>query len=244
MGFIAKIALLALCFGPSLAQSTVFIPLALEVQLDTTDGALHGIYRGKRGSKKISSGLIVTEHSLSIIAASGIEPQDILNGADQRFLTLGGEVAGLGQIHEGAAQFREGEEVVLLLKETSDGFLMNNRALGKYRVEKRQGKKVLINSIYPDEEGVSNISLEEFNNLVEARFGTPLREVDDRQVHKTIEKKKPLMKKGIISERKTASFGKNTERKEGRKGTIVIWPLFALIFLLGLYFFLRRKRGL
>ena len=179
MRYFLGICAIVLC---SESYGTLFLPLPIEDQLDRTDVVVHGTYHDSHGVERDSTGILLTEHSLNLFSAAGIET----NEHSYRFLTLGGQQDGVVQTHEGAAHFQDGEEVVLLLRNTPHGSLMGNRSLSKYRVIQKEGEKYLVNSIFPDQEELSNFSLEHFNGLVERKFGSGLRRVEERQVLKKV----------------------------------------------------------
>ena len=169
------IFVVCLMFFSFFARSTSMNPVPIEEQLRTSDGIIHGHYKGIQQDDKIDqvTGIVFTEHSLELISTAGINPQK----KRYEFLTVGGVWQGIRHEIPGAPRFEEDEEIVLLLKNGSMGHIIHNSSLGKYSVVNRDGQKILVNDVAPDDNRLSNFSFDQFNGYVRERFGSNLERV-------------------------------------------------------------------
>ena len=164
--------LLPLVF-PLAAGATTFVPVPLEDLIDEADAFVHGTYRGHEYGES-ETGRIVTEHTLEAIAVGGIAEAPG-GGGLYRFLSPGGVRGEIGLHVPGSPKFKPGEEVVVLLGGAGESFYVANLAAGKFAVVERGGTKVLENSIFPAQKGLSGISLEAFYEDAREKFGDDFR---------------------------------------------------------------------
>ena len=226
---------------PSFLKATLLKPLSIEEHLTNSSAVIHGHYKEKLGSKKDSTtGFIFTEHSLDLIATAGLNEREI---PDHKFVTHGGEYEGITQEIEGSPTFNKGEEVVLLLRKTRSGYVVNNLSLGKYEVTSRDGRKILVNSAFPGNDTLSNISLDQFNGYVQGRFGHELAEIKKTVFHHSNSTDKSEIKKEKSSRESPSSTHETQERELASfssKSPVLI--LVAISVVLGLLFYWRRKQ--
>lgn len=165
------ICLLAFCSFSLFA--TTFIQQPIERQLIDSTAVVHGKYLGEN-SKKLPSGDIVTEVSLKVIESAGVVSRYLNHSAEFKVLYPGGQWLDVVHYVSGTPTFKEGEDVVLLLKQNSDGFWINNLSLGKYNITDNNNKKYIISSVFPNNPQISNIEYKDFRRMVVERFGYPL----------------------------------------------------------------------
>ena len=154
----------------------------IEEQLRTSDGVVHGYYNGiiKDDVLDQATGIVFTKHSLELISAAGINPQK----KRYEFVTVGGVWQGIRHKIPGTPEFERDEEVVLVLKSGTMGYIVHNSSLGKYRVVNRNGQKILVNAMAPNDNRTSNFSFDQFNRYVRERFGSNLRRVRTALYHR------------------------------------------------------------
>ena len=237
------------------ARSSIFKPVPIEEQLKTADAVIHGSYERIQGYKNDNTmGMVFTEHSLKLISTAGVRPQ----GLRYKFLTPGGVWQGVVQELSSAPRFEENEEVLLLLKSNAGGgYSLHNSSLGKYNVIDRDGQKILVNDVFPDDKRLSNFSFDQFNRYVRERFGNNLERVpitvstskkslrESKKLPRPI-KKPPLMKKPQRQLSSVKSFQDKVQDKDS--SPTFSWSLLAslalasvLLPVLGYYFFTKKS---
>jgi hypothetical protein len=122
--------LLALCAVGSAAYATTLLALDLNALTTQADVVVRGrvVRVAARWTKDHAR--IVTDTELAVT--------ETWKGAPTRHLTVmqpGGEVGDLGQLVEGVAKFKVGEEVVLFLEARGDRFTVAGMAQGRFLIE-------------------------------------------------------------------------------------------------------------
>ena len=152
--------------------ATTFQAVPLEDLVDESEAFVHGVYTGYEYTTS-ESGRVVTRHTIEALAVAGLGGEA---GGDYTFFTRGGiREGGIAVEVQGAPRFRIREEVVVLLGDAGGSFFVSNLAAGKFEVYERGGRKFLKNAAFPDDEGLSDISLESFYETARNHFGSGLR---------------------------------------------------------------------
>ncbi len=155
------------------ALATTFIENTVATRMEMANGVVRGTFLSS-SYKKNPVGRVVTEATFRVAAVSGIKPNEIINRNTFRVSYPGGEWNGMTYKVSGAPSFSEGDEVVLMVKKGKFGFVLPDLAFSKFNIEVVDGNEILVSSIFPDKQGIGKISLEEFDQLAQAKFGTPL----------------------------------------------------------------------
>lgn len=168
-----KLTILTLAFFATNAYSTIYIPTPLSDQIKDSHGVIRGIYKGK-DYKKNNLGEVITEVSFSLKETSGLKPGDIINKNNFKVTFAGGIWQGINHNFSGSPEFKENEEVVLLIYRGPNGFHLLNFGLGKYSVVKDGSALILHSNIFPSNSKISGIPLKTFQKMVSEKFGHPL----------------------------------------------------------------------
>ncbi len=170
-----KLYFLLLLAFTSETFSTVYIPTPLEDQIKESYGVVRGIYQSKV-YKKNSQGEVITEISIALDKSSGLKPGDIINKNNFKVTIPGGVWQGIVHKYSGGPEFSVGEDVVLLINRGNNGFHLLNFGLGKYTIKKELGVSYLNSAIFPTNSQISGIKYQDFQVMVENKFGEPLSE--------------------------------------------------------------------
>jgi len=172
-GLVKSLLLFLFIFISTQVGSTTFIVTPIEVHIEKASGIIHGQVLATT-AKKLPDGKIVTQVSLSLLATSGIENGEIVSKNNFQVLTLGGSWNGVRRYVEGSPEFKVGEEVVLFVNKADFGFALSNLGLGKYVVKEVEKRKVLVNSILPENPLIGKLDFEDFKNKVRLIRGKEL----------------------------------------------------------------------
>lgn len=208
-----------LCLISIANWATVFIETPIEDRLQQSTGVIKGTFLGKV-YKKLPSGRVVTEATFKVSDFAGIEQNEIINHHNFKVMYPGGVWHGRVYKVHGTPSFKQGEEVVLIVKKGEFGYILPNMVFSKFNIEKEEKKIIVRTSVFPDKKGVGFLELNEFNLLVEENFGEPLHQL---VVDKYVNKGKRLRKKGS---RKPASKEKTNEENEEK--IPVMWFVLGL----------------
>lgn len=225
--------ILILSFG-YFANATTFVPLPLDRQIKTSYGVIHAIFQGSN-YKKLSTGEVVTNASFKILETSGIKSHEIINRNDFKVIYPGGKWEGLVYQVPGAPEFKEGEEVVLLLNKGSRGFTVNNLKMGKYEVYEDEGKMYLGSSAFRSHPKLGKISFSDFERLLSTNYGAGFQSFHhDKYIANTGKEKK--VGRSIASEDQMV--------QEEDRSTMSIYWLVLIFGLMGSYsaYIMKRKR--
>jgi len=221
--YLLKIYLLSFLGYSSLAYSTVYIPTPLEDQIKESYGVIRGKYQSKV-YKKNSRGEVITEISIALDKSSGLKPGDIINKNNFKVTIPGGVWQGIVHKYSGSPEFSIGEDVVLLINKGSNGFHLLNFGLGKYTISKEAGTSYLNSAIFPKNSQISGIKYQDFQSMVEERFGEPL---SDFRGEKFVYNSKKLDKTNSAKgSRAPASI--DQQRPENESSTAMFWLMIVL----------------
>lgn len=149
--------------------ATTFIRQDIQKQLSDSTAVVYGKYVGQI-ARRLPNGNIVTEVSIELVESVGVDERFQRNPREFKAIYPGGEWLGVVHYVTGTPRFKIGEEVVLLLKQNSQGFWVNNLALGKYNVLSKNNDKFISSSVFPNDSNLGNIDFEKFKKMVQKRF--------------------------------------------------------------------------
>ncbi|MBF0311782.1 MAG: hypothetical protein HQK52_00105 [Oligoflexia bacterium] len=179
---------------PSPLSAASYRPLSMEHQLSQADAVVFGKYIGK-SYRIVRDSEVVTEIYLELKGHGGGRKEDENYFAARPFKVLmpGGERHGVYHEVVGTPTFLDAEEVILVLAVESDGPWIKGLSQGKYSVEVIDGSRTIISSVFPNLEGVGRVTFNDFEKMVERRFGKQFKyiakmsETDDGDVSNTME---------------------------------------------------------
>jgi len=154
-------------------EATTFIETPVVNRLERASGAVRGKFLGL-SFKKNPLGKVITEATFQIIAVSGIKPNEIINRNTFRVSYPGGEWNGMTYKVSGTPSFKQGEDVVVMVKRGKFGFILPDLALSKFDINIVDGREILESEIFSNKQGVGKISLKDFNEMLRRKFGVPL----------------------------------------------------------------------
>lgn len=222
-----KHILTSLIFIP-MAFGATFIPTPIEDQVDHSYGVIHGKFVSKT-YKKLKTGEVVTEATIKINSSSGIKNSEIINKNNFKVLYPGGTWQGIVYKVQGAPNFSNDEEVVLLINKGKFGFAVSNLGMGKYKVVNKLGRKHLVSSIFPNHPKIGKISFEDFNDIVLNTKGASLQKVNkDKFVYRGEERDESFYGQDD-GRRGPASISERTKESESTLNVFWLVLLFATL---------------
>jgi hypothetical protein len=200
-------------------------PLPIENQFRNTAAVIHARYKGS-SYKKLPNEMVLTEFSFKILDSVGIEQVKIINKNHFLVFSPGGIWQGLVYNSRGRVTFQPGEEVVLLLKESGQGFELQNQGLSKYKKIIENGEIYLSSSEFPSHPKLGKIRIAEFNRLVKNKFGKELTVIleDDSISNKTL-----IMKPKKLPERKITSLPNKEYAEDSMLLLVVMFGILGAI---------------
>jgi hypothetical protein len=152
-------------------RASVAVRMTVDDLVRNADVIVHGKVGDAKSFRNEEDGRIYTRHTIEVT-------EFLKGGAGEKtveVVTMGGELEDVGQIVPGEAKFEKGEEVVVCLKKSKLGLVPVGMAQGKFRVEKRAEKQVLVRDLggilfLGEEKGklpaVDEVGMETFRELV------------------------------------------------------------------------------
>lgn len=157
------------------AYGTSFHPVSYEKLLRSTDGVFMGHFLGKK-YLKLDDGSIATQMRFKVSEAVDL-PVDAMASQEIKVFYPGGQVDSTAQFVDGVPEFSTGEQVVVMIKEGEDGrYWGMSLGMGTYRVVKMGQQFFMINSIFPNNPALSQISLDTFRAKVQDIRKTTMKE--------------------------------------------------------------------
>lgn len=180
----------------TLIEAAVFVPVSLRKQIQESSAIAKGVIEGS--TSKILNGSIVTEYVLKTSQVAGLPASE----TEITFLQPGGVVGEKGSLVSGSVEFKAGEEVLVLLKNSQDKFWLQSLGLGKYIPFKDNNKTFYKSVIFPNhpelgkitEETLSSITKEKYKFFVKTEINN-----EGSKSQKVIYELKPHIKRKIAS---------------------------------------------
>lgn len=210
-----------LIFLSSRLEAATFIYTSLDNQLRDADAVVSGVITGSNFVKS-SNGEIGTQYTMKLNKFSGINENSIYHANSFTFLVPGGDWQGIRYQVSGAPEFREGEEVFLILKKSSADYTVFNLGLGKYSYKKIDGHEYLQSSVFPTHPDLGKLSLDKVESAVEKKFGS----IKDTNILNTLNES-GFTRSQIESSRAPASI--SSESQGSRISMLWLVVLFAAL---------------
>jgi hypothetical protein len=152
---------------------TTFQEVSIEDQMHEADGIVLGHYLKSR-SVKLEDGIIATQMIFKLKKEWGLQSE--LFGMDEIIIHYPGGSIGEETVKiQGVPQFLMGEKVALFTKNVGGRFWGLNLGLGTFKVINYGTETLLINSIFPQNNNVSQVKLEDFEHKVRRIKGSNLK---------------------------------------------------------------------
>jgi hypothetical protein len=218
--------------------ATIFQLQPIQQQIKEADGVLIGHYL-KSKSIQLEDGQVVTQKIFKMNKELGVN-SGLLQLEEVIIHYPGGKVGDLNLKIEGVPKFISGEKVVLFFNQKNNRFWGHNLGFGTFKVINYGGQRMLINSIFPNNPQVGQISLEEFERSVRQIKGQSMKVVQSMSY--------PMRSQELDGVRKPASIGSVLKNQEGHSlpvheegsGFSNLW-LVSILAILGAAFRLTRR---
>jgi len=195
--FLARLALvftLKLVFT-NLVYATSFQPVPLEKMLAPANAIVVADFMDSHAIE-LEDGTIATEARFRLEKEWGIEAEEY-GISEIKVFFPGGEINGKGLHVEGAPRFVSGEKNILLLSQQDDGrFWVQGLAMGTFKVVRAGQETLIINSIFPNNTEISQITLDAFLRKVAAVKSSPVKEIASDKYARELVKSQQVTKGG------------------------------------------------
>lgn len=146
------------CFSLSSAKAITYVPISFDKLMDETQAIAEVVLVTKR-SYKTPLGLISTEYTFEVRDSSGLE--NYLNSTGLlSFSMIGGSLDGYTTHIDGAPDFKEGEESLILLKIVNGNLYLSNLGVGKYTILRKEGEIFYQSTVFPEDKELGVVSKE------------------------------------------------------------------------------------
>jgi hypothetical protein len=154
----------AILFSLTSIWATVFSIQPIERQLKEADAIIEGFFLGEQ-TVELENGKLATKMTFKINKEWGLKSH--LFEMDEVFIHYpGGKLGDRQVMFQGVPNFVTGERVVILAKNLDNRFWGLNLGLGSFKVVSFNHIPVLMNSLFPGDRRVSQISLDDFETTV------------------------------------------------------------------------------
>lgn len=211
--------------------ATMFFPLPLEKQVEEATAAAEVRLASSRVFKN-STGTIMTEYRFDVVEAYNLSPDDLEN--NQLMLAMpGGTYEGITSMVDGAPVFKSGERSFLLLKKVESKIYLSNFTLGKYKIQKYEGKEYYVSEVFPMDQNIGRISKEKMVELMKTKWRTSFAP-EKRNVQPVVAKVPPAPDKEFKFEKREPA----QEAIANEEVPVFFWSALALVsFLFAFIFF-------
>lgn len=209
------------------ASSASFIFTPFEKQLRDSDAAVLGTIRDST-VKKNPNGQVITRYSLELSWAAGLNRDQGVHAKSFHINVPGGSWQGVKYQVSGAPDFKKGEEVFLLLKDSKFGHVVFNLSLGKYKVFKKSKDVFLKSSVFSDHPELGAMKLSHIKDQAKENFNIVS---DYKQDQKVINHNLKRVSKAQGPKRARGIASTNSPEKEEKSHASLFWPFVVLVFL-------------
>jgi hypothetical protein len=232
----AKLLILLSLIANNFVFATTFIPVPIKRQLAESSGVVEGEIINSEAIID-DSGKIITKVFLRADKWIGVKPE----AGHLEIYYPGGQVGDRVQNVHGTPKFDNGEKVVILLKNNKEKNWIQNLALGKFMVQKYGTTEIIINSVFPKNPKVGQMTLESFYSLASRIKKTSFKERFKDKYELQVEKENINFNRDK-SGRAIASV-KSFEEKELENKVSTMWILILFGILGSVFTISRRKKS-
>lgn len=218
------------------AWASTFEPVSLDKLAHHADAVIIGDFLHSK-SVTLEDGLVATEALFKIEKELGVEADEF--GLSEIKVYYPGGVNGSSALKvEGAPEFTPGQKSALLLIQHTDGRLwVQGMALGTFKVVRIGNKTIVVNSVFPTHNELSNIELGHFQRKISNIKDRPFREIFSDKYYNELKKTKTsFVPQNSGNSRSIAS---RTDTPENNKDSNVM-SSFWLLAVLGLMGVLKK----
>lgn len=222
----------------NVANATTFKIQPINHQLKEAEGVFIGHYLKKK-SVKLENGMIATQMIFKMNQEFGLQ-SDLLHTNEIIIHFPGGKFENEHIVVEGVPRFITGEKVALLVKSVENRYWGLNLGLGSFRVVNFGPDTILINSLFPTDQKVGQIKIEDFESQVRLIKGSNLKIVESPYV---LENQTGERSPASVDNGKKRSIASKKEKVETNHSESIIsnfW-LIAVFALMGGIFRWRRS---
>lgn len=233
-----------LIFFSITTHATVFMKQTVAEQVQDADGIVLGHYL-KSKTVELEDGSLATQVIIKMTQEMGMQ-SDFLKMDEIIVHYPGGTKDGRTVRVDGVPRFVEGEKVAIMIKNTEDRYWGMNLGMGAFKIIKYGKENILVNTVFPEDKKIGQISLEEFETTVRKVKGTDLRfvyspiEIPSTSSSNSERKPASVEKEEMGKNRTIASEAEELQNQENKSAIEMGW-FVAILALLGGYYQLKRK---
>jgi hypothetical protein len=223
--------------------ATVFQMHSVDQQINEADGIIIGHYLRSK-SVKLEDGQIATQMIFKMNKELGLQSE--LFGMDEIIVHYPGGEQGDEHVKvEGVPTFVSGEKVVIMIKSYQNRYWGMNLGFGTFKVINYGNEKMIVNTVFPNDRRVGQVTVEEFEKKIRRIKNLNLRVVLTPVYPTELEEESPTRKPANENiEGKNRSIASNSEQEEnGMNKTSLssVWLVFLLAALGGLFRLFRQN---
>jgi len=224
-----------------ISWSTSFAIQSIDKQLGEADGVIIGHYLKKK-SVQLENGSIATQMIFKVQKEWGLNSD--LFGVDEIIIHYPGGKLGDKHVYvQGIPEFISGERVALLAKSVQNRFWGLNLGLGSYKIINYHSGPMLVNSLFPQDERIGQIKMEDFENKVRHIKSGSLRLVKQDLPGKTDQVSRSPASVEEGKKRAIASSMDKVDNNEDQSNPGVFWLVAILALAGGLSRLLRSRNA-
>lgn len=224
--------------------ATVFVPQSVDQQIKEADGVMIGHFL-KQQTIKLDNGQLATQMVFKMNKEQGLQSE--LFGMDELIVHYpGGELDGMTVKVEGVPRFVPGEHVVLMIKNYQDRYWGLNLGFGTFKVVNYGKGPLLVNTIFPEDSRVGQISLNDFEKKVRFIKGGSLKVVHAPLYQTEEDNYDSRAPASIEEEGKNRAIASDTDQEENiqeQSQFNTLWLLGFLAMLGGIFRFTRQREA-
>jgi hypothetical protein len=222
-------------------SATTFMKIPISQQIKESDGIIVGHFLRQK-SVKLEDGSIATQMFFKMNKELGF--QSDFFGMDEVIVHYpGGTLEGITSEVEGVPRFVPGEQIALFTKNVDNRSWGMNLGYGSFKVVNYGKDVMLLNTVFPEDSKVGQISLENFESSIRDIKGSNLKVV---QAPETLSQEETLGRMpASVAEGKNRSLASKNEENENRgsdSGMDMKWLVICLAALGGIVRFMRPRR--
>lgn len=223
-------------------HATVFQKQPIGQQIKEADGIVQGHFLRKKYIK-LDNGNIATQMIFKMNKETGMQSE--LFGMDEIIIHYpGGKWDNQMVKVEGVPDFVPGEHVILMVKSMEDRYWGMNLAFGTFRIVNYGKEKRIVNSVFPDDRSVGQISLEEFEKQVKSIRGLGMKVVMNPEYHGEIVNKTqraPASVQELEGQNRAIASDSEEEENNNGHGVSPTWLIFILAVMGGIFRLTRQR---
>lgn len=223
-------------------QATVFQLQPIEQQIRESDGVFQGHYLRKK-TVELENGRLATQMVFKMTKETGLNSDFF--GMDEVIIHYpGGALKGRHTRVEGVPEFVQGEKVVLFIKNVDSRYWGMNLGFGSFKVINYGNEVLLVNSLFPENPKVGQVTMQAFEQAVKKIKGSKLKVVQTLEYPTNIPQSNTQRSPASVSEGQNRSVASKSSPSdnEGDQRELPMFWLIAALGVMGGVFRWRRLR--